>query len=176
MDKDLSERWQRNEMPFNQMVLYPKAPLSLPQLSTILVTAVDYLQPIMPNMSLLHFLDWHQHDGWITNTTPATWGTILQYSNYLLTPNAIEDCQGDDDLVCQAYYPEDFSFLIRADTDWHVSDSIFPWKRKLDAYGTFDFTALPDLISRLLIKLESKTHLKFIMEPAKPYFDRCYAG
>jgi hypothetical protein len=176
MDKDLSERWQKNEMPFNQMVLYPQNWLSLAQLSLAIRVIVDQINQFMPNMQLLYFLDWHNHDAWITGTTPATWETILQYSTYLLTPNAIEGCQGDDDLVYQAYYPENFSFLLRADTDWHVSDSIFPWKRKLDAYGTFDFTASPDLISPLHIKLESQTRLKFTIEPAKPYFDRRYAG
>lgn len=173
MDSSLFKRWQQQEPPFNQMVLYPQNPLSLPQFNMILFILIDELKAIMSDTPLFHFLDWHEHDGWIIEATPANWDIVSEYATKLLFPIAIEEAYTDDVDVYHAYYPEDFSFLLRVDTFSEEDGYEVPWD---GAFGRFDFTASLHLVSRIRVRLETKMHLDFMIEPAQSYFDRTYAG
>jgi hypothetical protein len=72
--------------------------------------------------------------------------------------------------VYRSFYPEDLSFLLRVDVaDEDCGDGT-------GFSGTFDLSAKPLKIARILSLVPLPLRSRLRVEPSKEYFDRTYAG
>ena len=109
MDEQLEQRWKTGKPPFDGQCIRLTDHLPLPILRSLLSTVVDVLRQTTPACSLFRFDDWHEHDGYVTESLPTEWETFDQI---LLNDQKLHYSRHGDAYVRWAYYPDDLSFLL----------------------------------------------------------------
>jgi hypothetical protein len=167
MDALLKQRWQAGLAPFDGDCLVTDGSISVDNLRTLLAYVLPELKRDVAGRTLNTFDDWHQHDGYVTDRQETEWSSLesLVRDNDVL----IASRQGDD-YVHLSFYPEDLSFLLRFDVlDKDCGEGS-------DLSGTFDLSANPPKIARILSLLPLTLRTGLRVELSKGYFDRTYAG
>lgn len=121
-----------------------------------------------PSASLVEVEDWHEHDGYVTSPRPCSWEALEES---LRSDSALYEARHDDIYVRRAFYPEDDLFLLRFDLLDEDDDEHYP-----GIWGDFDLCAEGPLLAELRARLQAQLSVDLVIEPAKAYFDRGYAG
>ncbi|HWY87231.1 MAG TPA: hypothetical protein VNX28_10930 [Gemmataceae bacterium] len=167
MDTLLNQRWQAGLPPFDGDCLVTDGMISVDNLRMLLAIVLPELKGDDGGRTLYTFDDWHQHDGYVTNRQETEWSSLesLARNNDLLVASR----QGDD-YVHRSFYPENLSCLLRFDVpDKDCGDGT-------GLSGTFDLSASPPKIARILSILPLTLRTGLRLELSKGYFDRTYAG
>jgi hypothetical protein len=112
MDQELFGRWKAGEPPFDGHVLHPDVLLQIAELRAALRGLVAALTQSAGNQSprLLAFEDWHEHDGYVTESRAAAWSDVEEM---LETDESLYAARQGDTHVHRAFYAADRSFLFR---------------------------------------------------------------
>ena len=141
MNAHLEERRQQGSSPFDGRILEVlcKSPSGM---RAGLLGIVDVLINENANPSILHtLLDWHQHDGYLTNDDVVDWEELI---GALSDDARLVQWSSDDTFVRRAWYPPDFSWLLR----WCISSDPSDFgTASSPAVGSYDITASAELIS-----------------------------
>ena len=167
MDEQLEQRWKTGKPPFDGECLRLTDHVPLPTLRLLMRTIVDVLRQQETDRTLFRFDDWHQHDGYVTKARAADWATLDQI---LLNDQTLHHSRHGDAYVRWAYYPDDFTFLLRYD----VLDPDEEFELS-EPEGDCDLCADADMIRKIRSKAERLTDCLEVTS-AKAYFDRIYAG
>jgi hypothetical protein len=140
----------------------------VPRLRAALLPIVARLRLSYPNVALLEVEDWHEHDGYITSPGPSCW-TALQRS--LESDATLYAARHADTYVRRAFYPAGDHFLLRFYLLDEDEDAQYP-----GMWGDFDLCAEGPLLEEVVAQLRVEVSAELVVEPAKAYFDRGYAG
>ena len=167
MDEQLEVRWRSGRSPFDGRCLRCSEPIDVARLRQIMQIVVDVLCARITGPNLLKFDDWHEHDGYITQAISTTWAEL---EDILRTDQRLHSSRHGDSYVCWAYYPADFSFLLRYDIVDRDEDP-----ELIEPVGDFDLSADATTVAEALSKLGEYHDCIEVVE-TKAYFDRVYAG
>jgi hypothetical protein len=157
----MEARWREAQPPFDGLILLSRS-LRLEELRAEVAEVVAMLPRAAEHRT---FHDWHEHDGYVTETESAVWDSLEE---------AVSDAarfvawSSDDTAVRRAWYPPDFGFLLR----WGISS--LPDDFGLPPGGPggqFDVTASRELVKRLSAVVPEGE-----IRPAKEYFDAAWTG
>ena len=161
MDAVLEARWRNAQKPFDGVILQSPS-LLLPELIAG-VSAVVAILPRAPNLGTS--LDWHEHDGYVAQPESQEWASLEEAVSEAAS---FVNWSSDDTFVRRAWYPPDFSWLLR----WCVSSDPDDFGLSPGGPGgDFDITASRDLLERISAVVPEGR-----MRPAKDYFDAAWAG
>ena len=167
MHEQLEHRWRTGKAPFDGQCIRLSDHIPLPTLRLLLRTIVDVLQERRKDCTLYRFDDWHEHDGYLTEARATNWEMLNQV---LLNDQALHQSRHGDLYVRWAYYPEDFTFLLRYDVlDPDEEPEI------AEPEGDCDLCADADTIREVRSKAERFTD-RLEVTSAKAHFDETYAG
>jgi hypothetical protein len=167
VDALMNQRWQSRLSPFDGDCLVSDDLVSVEELRELLGVILPELERDYAAQALYTFDDWHQHDGYVTERRVMEWRALAVDTR---SADALITSRQGDTYVHRSFYPEDWSFLLRYD----VSD-----EESGDAGGfsaTFDLSAQPDKIARIVSVVPLALRSRLRVEPSKGYFDRTYAG
>ncbi len=167
MDKQLEQRWKTGKAPFDGECIRLTDHVQLPTLRLLLRTIVDVLHEWKKDCTLSRFDDWHEHDGYATEARATDWETLDQI---LLNDQTLHHSRHGDSYVRWAYYPDDFTFLLRYDV---LDPDEEP--ELSEPQGDCDLCADADIIREIRSKAERFTD-RLEATSAKAYFDKIYAG
>jgi hypothetical protein len=161
MDAVMETRWRNGQQPFDGVILQSPS-LRLEELRR----GVAALVAILPRSANLGTsLDWHEHDGYVTYAESEPWTSLEEAVS---DPASLLNWSSDDTFVRRAWYPQDFSWLLR----WCVSSDPDDFGLPPgEPAGDFDLTA-----SRELVEQGSAVVPDGRARPAKEYFDAAWAG
>jgi hypothetical protein len=168
MDQELFERWKEGRPPFDEAVLRLDDLLPVHELRAALRNVVDDLKRTLGEPVLIGVEDWHEHDGYITSGRATTWSEI---DRALESDELLYDARHTDAYVHRAFYVAGGRFLLRFDLLEKDEDELYP-----GLWGTFDLSASQLMVEEILKGLPDQVRLKVVVEGAKQYFDRNYAG
>lgn len=133
----------------------------------LLLTIVNVLRQRTTPCTLYRFDDWHEHDGYVTESVPVDWESLDQI---LLRDQNLHDSRHGDASVRWAYYPDDCSFLLRYDVlDPREEPDLSEPVGECDLCA--DEATIREVCSSCGQWIDSLEVVR-----AKEYFDRAYAG
>ena len=158
MDLTTERRWRSSEPPFDGVTICTEL-LPPPLLFPAAVAVVEALARQSKCEDLRTFLDWHEHDGYISEGAAATWSDLR---SAVQDERAMRNASSTDDYVRRAWLAEDGSFYLR--WWWYEADSAPPsgpdGSDPVEG-GTVDLTASAAIIegaAEALAKLGVKVH------------------
>jgi hypothetical protein len=161
MDAVMEARWREGLPPFDGVILQSQS-LRMDELRA----QVSELVAMLPRTNqLTTFLDWHEHDGYVTPADEKVWGSLEEAVS---DPARFEVWSSDDTFVRRAWYPTDFAFLLRWCLSSDPDDFGLP---PGGPAGRFDVTASPELVDQLSTVVPEGG-----IRPAKAHFDAAWAG
>jgi len=164
MDDANRRRWLDGQRPFDGVVLVSPE-LRSEEIRSCLVRIVPVLEASVTTQELRSFFDWHQHDGYVAPTEGASWDSL---NEAVASPQSFIAASSDDTFVRRAWYPGDFSFLLR----WCVSSDPDDFGLPPgEPAGDFDLTGSSQLVDQMSDLVPGAR-----VEAAKPYFDRIFVG
>ncbi len=171
MDSEFNQRWRAALAPFDGVTIFLEEYAPLSDLRRVLAVVVDCLHTYSPAARLFRMLDWHEHDGYVTEAVPATWQELLAIT---ASEDALKAASMGDSYVRTAFYPEQRDFLLRFYVP-DTSDSPFPAHddRYLAHYGIFDLTCQERLAIQVRKIVQEEANLALKTMPAKAFFDGC---
>jgi hypothetical protein len=110
MDIYLYDAWRTSKKPFAEGALHPINDLPLDELSRLLSIIVTSLQLEYADVSLLHLSDWHEHDGYITQSKPTEWGALLAF---VASSESLYESGHQDEYVRWGFYEPQGTFYLR---------------------------------------------------------------
>ena len=173
MDSEFDRRWRATEAPFDGVTVALKGFTPLTDLRKVLVVMVDVLHAHHPDVPLLGLRDWHEHDGFLTEAHPSSWGELR---SLLASEAALRGASAGDTYVRTAFFPEGRDFLLRLyvpddyDNPFHDYDD-----PSLVPYGVFDVTCPEPLVLRVRGAAQG-AGADVQVTPAKAFFDANYSG
>lgn len=169
MDRELAERLAATAPPFSGVCLYPDDSLKITDLVKVLGAVCDCIKEEFGDIGIRSLDDWLIHDGWLSSSKRSSWEEI---ENAIQSEESIYNYRHEDDFVYRAFYPEDFSFLLRFDVfDEDDEDEEYP-----GIWGTFDICGPNDWVQVLHQRLTLIASTEFVVESAKHFFDRLVSG
>jgi hypothetical protein len=166
MTPELQRRLEHSLPPFDGSCIHNTDTLTLYKLRELLLSAIAILEPCYPEIRMFH--DWHEHDGFIVESEPASWVTIHAA---LATDETLFNSRDDDFAVRIAFHPPNLDWLLRYNIDPEDQSDYHT------AMCDFDLTIARDtsiqswadsLISRFPTVLERNE--------SKPWFQSKYGG
>ncbi|MCP4622952.1 MAG: hypothetical protein GY850_05415 [bacterium] len=168
MDRELAKRWSSAAPPFTGVCLYPDDALEITDLVKALTEVCTHLRETFGDVALRKYDDWLQHDGFVSGSEKSSW---VELDNVLRSEKSLYEYRHDDDFVNRAFYPEDFSFLLRFDVFEEDDDEEYP-----GIWGDFDICGDASWIEILRRRLASCITTVCKTEPALQYYDRISVG
>jgi hypothetical protein len=165
MESQLHQRWQEGKAPFDGVTLSPASPLPLPVLRQFLLAIIEFLEDETPEPPLYKDLDWHEHDGYVTEADRTSWA---DFKSWCASEEILYAHRSGDDYVHVGVFPKGRDWYLRFD----INDEMEEGER----VGDFDFTGPPGLVAKVQAAVERAGLAGLGCEPAKGYFDRRYAG
>jgi hypothetical protein len=169
MDKELQTDFQKGATPFDGDVIITSDLLEIGSLQESLLSIVKFLHNEFSSATLLTFEDWHEHDGFITESAPAKWD---QLEGVLVNVKTLYDSRQGDTYVRRAYYPSSKEFLLR----YYVLEKDEDPNEYPGIWGDFDVISDSDTLEGIVSGLRKDVCDKIERKGAKEYFDQCYAG
>jgi hypothetical protein len=163
MNTYLYDAWRTGKKPFAEETLHPMNDLPLNELSHLLSIIGTSLHQEYENDSLLRLSDWHEHDGYITQSQPVEW--VLLHS-LVASSNSLFQNGHQDEYVRWGFYEPQGTFYLRI---WIPDEQANP----SEAYGSFDLSGSTSLIQKM-INVLALENLR--ISNAKRYFDTRYGG
>lgn len=112
MTPELQQRLDSNLPPFDGACIHNADDLTLSQLRELLIVSTSLLSASHPVIQ--SFRDWHEHDGYIVESKPESWGFI---SLAIANDHTLFDSRDDDFEVRTAFFPPTFDWLLRYNID-----------------------------------------------------------
>jgi hypothetical protein len=140
----------------------------------MLIPLVRLLSEHHPKARLFRLLDWHEHDGFIKESVPASWQELR---SLLGSEDTLRRASAGDTHVRTAFFPEGREFLLRlyvpdiSDNPFHAHDD-----PHLAHYGVFDVTSHETLALEARNAAREAGNAIIQTMPAKTFFDRNYSG
>ena len=152
--------------PFDGVTVHaePEDEGCLAALRLAALAVTHLLQERFPSDDLLVLDDWHEHDGWVTQSTPLTWAELREQLGSF--PSFLSFRCGDE-YVAKAIYPRARQFCLRVYVDELATER--------GGFGSLDVTVPAALADEIARAFES-CGLPPEVEDAKAFFDRGYAG
>lgn len=167
MDEQLEHRWKTGKPPFDGRCIRLSDHVPLPTCRLLLRTMLGVLHERKGHCTLYRFDDWHEHDGYQTESRTTNWEALNQV---LMNDQALHHSRHRDSYVRWAYYPDDFTFLLRYDV---LDPDEEP--ELTGPEGDCDLCADANIIEEVRFKAERLTDC-LEETSAKAYFDQTYAG
>jgi hypothetical protein len=163
MDTYLHYAWQLSRAPFAHETLHCIDELPLYELSRLLALLVSSLKEQYGAIPLLHVVDWHEHDGYITQNQTVDWAFLHAL---VLSPEALFTKVPRDEYVRLGFYDPQGTFYLRL----FVADG---QESLIASCGEFDLSGSRTLIqsTQTLLACDSLQ-----VSNAKQYFDARYGG
>ena len=161
MNRSLTDRWKAGQAPFDGVTLSVSEPLPISDLSAPLTSSVTELFRCYGEENLSKIRDWHEHDGFINDSTPSSWNEL---QTFVASPAALATACTGETYVSLGFFPRSYSFYFRI----YVVENDEPTHAA--THATFDLTCKREVVDLLQISLDQKLCLS--SEPAKTYFDR----
>ena len=161
MTKELEHNLLNNLSPFNTFTLKPELDLEIDDLRETLLRVLKFIQMYYPNEKLYISDDWHEHDGFITDSKTITIDTILKK---MKTNKSFYQWRNGAHEVYKLINPESYNFMLRfyiMDLDDNLPESPGIW-------GTFTFSACGAEVNELKKWIGSKRPETF---GTKQYFE-----
>ncbi|WP_133239336.1 hypothetical protein [Microvirga sp. KLBC 81] len=167
MDTTLEALWRTGKKPF-ELTLHADDLLPIKQLQEALSEIVGILKKIYSNQAMNYFDDWHEHDGYVTSSSPTTWEEL---ERIISSEEILYAERNGDTYVNSAYYPASCDFLLRFEILDEDDDKNYPGK-----WGEFDITSSPAIIKLIQSHLTAPAVEKLTTSLATDYFQKRYAG
>ena len=168
MDKTLDDAWKTGSQPFSGMTLACTESLPISTVRSALNSIVQVLETLFPTTPILKFDDWHEHDGFVSQSEESSFSELAD----LLTSDAtLYQARHGDEYVRRAYYARNGAFLLRFSIPDENEDP-----KLTEIAGDFDLTsssAIIDLVQRKLLNAETY-NLELL--GAQEFFNARYAG
>lgn len=168
MDQFLEKRWKAAAQPFDGDCLHLKDFVQLSGLRRFLVDIVHVLQNHFGRAGLYQLDDWHEHDGFVTQRSEASWSVL---ERTLADDESLFANRPGDTYVNRAFYPNDYSFLLRyyvLDAD---EEARYPGK-----WGACDLSATKPILATIKSGASETISRLAYVSNAKSYFDSRYGG
>jgi hypothetical protein len=160
MDDRLHIALTSGSEPFAGNTLHLSDLISLKDLRTLLADVVVYLKAEIPEAMLLRHADWHEHDGYRTASSPASWEELVKLTS---SEQSLYDQRPGDDFVQIGIYEATGAFYLRINV---VEENDDP-EQYPGRWGSFDVSA-PE---PLLLRLKNALHCDILaISEAKSYF------
>ena len=158
-------RWRDGSQPFDGEVIVSKA-APAEGVRRSVEAVLPTLRRFYGGAELSTYLDWHEHDGWITEAEATSWKAL---DAAVSSREAFVAASSDDTFVRRAWYPPDHGFLLR----WCISSfpEEFGLPRGGESAGQIDVTGPADLVRELAVLLPG-SHV----DGAKRHFDNTWRG
>ena len=168
MDQFLEKRWKAAAQPFDGDCLHLKDFVQLSELRHFLVDIVNVLRKYAGRAVLYQLDDWHEHDGFVTQRSEASWDEI---DKTLADDESLFANRPGDTYVNRAFYPDGYSFLLRyyvLDADEEVQ---YPGK-----WGACDLSAIQPILATIKCAASDSISRRVNVSNSKVYFDSRYGG
>ncbi|MCW3054785.1 MAG: hypothetical protein JWN14_3955 [Chthonomonadales bacterium] len=171
MDAELDRRWRESQPPFDGLTITLKDYIPLPLFQKALVAVVERLYTYRPEASLCHNMDWHEHDGFISESQPIPW---KQLRDLVASIENIQDrFYLADTYVRDGIFPAERDYLLRYYVDFPDAT---PWEPTPLPTGIMDVTCQRPLTLQLKDVLQATGVSNLEILPAKAFFDTRYTG
>ncbi len=167
MDQELEEYRQKSATPFNGATLATSDYIPLSELRSVLLSMLPILKEYFSE-GIRKLDDWHEHDGYITTSSDATWNEL---DLACISEEALYASRPGDTYVRRAYTDRSYKFLLR----YSVMDKDEDPQQYPGIWGDFDLTGDSKLVEKVHAILASFCG-KLVVKNAKEYFDKNYAG
>jgi hypothetical protein len=162
MDDPLHLALTNGTTPFAGSTLHLSDLIPLSELQTLLANVVAYLKAEIPEATLLRHADWHEHDGYLTASSPTTWEDVV---NLASSEESLYNQRPGDDFVQIGIYEANRAFYLRISVIEEDNDpEQFPGR-----LGSFDVSASEPLLSKLKNALHCES---LVVSEARPYFQQ----
>lgn len=158
----LESRWKSGAAPFDGDVLWIDDVLHPEPFAAALAACTRVLRGERDLERLYWLDDWHAHDGFLTAERPCTWADINEWTS---STDAVRKSSPGDFDVYRLIYPADLRFCLRYRLDSND-----------DSDADFNVCADVLMLDEIAPSLRRMHVESVVREPAKPYFDRKYAG
>ncbi|MCP4099327.1 MAG: hypothetical protein GY880_02755 [Planctomycetaceae bacterium] len=112
MTPELQNRLDSSLPPFDGVCIRNSDVLTVPQLRHLLRNIIAKLSPQYPEICIFH--DWHEHDGYIVDSTPGSWKSLTDAT---AGDRSLFESRDDDFEVRIAIFPPTFAWLLRYNID-----------------------------------------------------------
>jgi hypothetical protein len=169
MDKELQKDWQKKSQPFDGEVLSLSDLVEISVLREGLQAVVSVLRSRFESSLLKGFEDWHEHDGYVTESNSVSWDQLLET---IQNDQVLYQSQQGDTFVRRAFYPDSKEFLLR----YYILDEDEDIPEYPGIWGDFDITSSAVVLDQLTDALPESLVKMIGRASAKNYFDVRYAG
>ncbi|MBQ4838545.1 MULTISPECIES: hypothetical protein [Pseudoalteromonas] len=160
MTPDLEKRWKAGDKPFDGEILTSATDSSMETLLKVMKYFMDMV--VDPSEKIFLYDDWHEHDGFITNSKILSVDVLKSKIN---SSEALKASTHGDYEVRTAVYSESNNWLMR----WCID-------LEDDAYCDFEFCISKSANCKPLELMHSINRDELNRTNAKDYFDRAYGG
>jgi len=170
LDAELNRRWLSSEPPFDGVTIHTPDFVPVSELRLLLLPVLDVLTARFGDSLLLRNADWHEHDGYVSSSSPISWSEI---HSLLASDKALLAACESDTYVRLAVFPEDREFLLRiyvpdvTDNSLHEHDD-----PNLVRYGMVDLSGDGSFVASVAASLSNSATALVAFEPSKLFFDR----
>lgn len=160
MTPDLEKRWKAGDKPFDGKVVTSSTDSSM---ETILKVMQIFLEEVVtPSEEIFIFDDWHEHDGFITESKKIS---VENLASKIADSDALKASTNGEYEVRTSVYSTSNDWLMR----WCID-------LEDNAYCDFEFCCSKSFGSRALDLMYSINPSELNQSLAKEYFDRAYGG
>jgi hypothetical protein len=175
MDAEFERRRHKCLPPFDGVTLTLPDYVSLPLLQPILSIVVEWLFAYRPDAPLYRLLDWHEHDGYITEASPSSWQELrlLAASSERLEARF----HLGDTYVREGFFPAERDYYLRVYVPDPDDNPLYhPDAANLIKYGTLDVSGPESLMSAIASAIEAVDDITIEVVPSETFFARSYGG
>jgi len=169
VDPEFEGRWRDGRKPFDGRTLVTPL-ITIDLLLAVARTVVMGLRAQRPAASLRTLDDWHEHDGYVTSTEPASWDDV---EAAIANKASFIEWTSDDDFVRRAWRDSDGTFYLR----WFRYDESIgtPPPDYPPVGGSLDLTGATAMVEALSCQLDPLDVGIQIVDPVA-YFTDGWSG
>lgn len=158
MTEELWARYTNSRAPFDGATLNCDSYSTVSLLITHLQTIVARLEQRFGSESIMRLLDWHEHDGYISNAEPFRWDELKAL--VASTERLQEAFRLGDDHVRFGFAPESYRFYLRFIVYFDLPEP----------GSDYDLTGSDELIESVYASLNGEANILRISKPTSNYF------
>jgi hypothetical protein len=174
MEPELEKRWRAGLPPFDGVTVHLPNDIPLLDLISPVAKVIEGLHEHSGTMPLIVFDDWHEHDGFVNESKPATWEELISLA---VSEETLLRASTGESYVSRAYCPVDRGWLLRLLVPDRYDNSHYAHNDpRLIHFGAFDVTCEELLAHRLHASAQAVCSSPLLMTSAKAFFDQRYGG
>ena len=175
MDAEFERRWRSRLPPFDGVTLTLPDYVALPLLQQILHIVVECLFAYRPDAFLYRLLDWHEHDGYVTEASPSSWQELRLLASSSKRLEA--QFRRGDTYVREGFFPVERDYYLR----FYVPDADDnPLFHEDEAnhleYGTLDVSGPQSLVTAIASAIQVVEDIPIEVVSSEGFFAQRYGG